>query len=115
MKLSELNSRSVCPLASTLEIIGDRWTLLVIRDMMAGRQHFKEFEAGPERIATNILSDRLRKLLAWGLIEKFPASPVSKQKAYRLTDLGESLRPVMNAIADWGLAHIEGTEKRISA
>ena len=114
MNLSDINARSVCPLASTLEIIGDRWTLLIVRDMMAGSGHFKEFESSPERISTNILSDRLSKLVAWGIAEKFRTSRISSPKAYRLTELGESLRPVMEAIADWGLEYIEGTEKRIN-
>ena len=113
MKISELKSRSVCPLASTLEIIGDRWTLLIVRDLMAGRSHFKEFEHSPEGISTNILADRLSKLVSWGLVEKFTSSEIMGRQAYRLTALGETLRPVLESISDWGLTHIEGTEKRI--
>jgi DNA-binding HxlR family transcriptional regulator len=115
MKISGLNSRSICPIASTLEIIGDRWTLLIIRDLMAGRSHFKEFECSPEKISTNILADRLSKLVGWGLIEKFSSSEVLGRQAYRLTALGETLRPVLEEISDWGLTYIEGSEKRIVA
>ena len=114
MKIRNLNSRSVCPVTSALEIIGDRWTLVIIRDLMAGRSHFKEFEHSPEGISTNILADRLSKLVGWGLIEKFSSSEVMGRKSYRLTALGETLRPVLESISDWGLTHIEGTQKRIA-
>ena len=114
MKISGLKSRSVCPITSTLEIIGDRWTLVIVRDLMAGRSHFKEFEHSPERISTNILADRLSKLVRWGLVEKFSSSEVMGRHAYRLTARGETLRPVLDVISNWGLTHIEGTEKRIA-
>ena len=113
MKIKELKSRSVCPVTSTLEIIGDRWTLVIIRDLMAGLTHFKEFGYSPEGISTNILADRLAKLVGWGLVEKYSSSEVMGRQAYRLTELGETLRPVVEVIADWGLTHIEGTAKRI--
>ncbi len=114
MKITNLKSRSVCPVTSTLEIIGDRWTLVIIRDLMAGRSHFKEFEHSPEGISSNILADRLSKLIGWGIIEKFSSSEVLGRQAYRLTALGETLRPVVEAISDWGLTYIEGTQKRIA-
>ena len=82
---------------------------------MAGRSHFKEFEHSPERISTNILADRLSKLVRWGLVEKFTSSEVMGRQAYRLTPLGETLGPVLEVISNWGLTHIEGTEKRIVA
>ncbi len=81
---------------------------------MAGRSHFKEFEHSPEGISTNILANRLSKLVGWGLVEKFSSSDLLGRQAYRLTALGESLRPVLEAISDWGLTYIEGTEKRIA-
>ncbi len=101
--------RSPCPLACTLDIIGDKWTLLVIRDMSFGRTQFKEFCESPEGIATNILSDRLTKLVDWGLAEKYILSESPCREGYRLTVTGESLRPVLNAIVKWGLENIEGT------
>ena len=114
MKITGLKSRSLCPVASALEIIGDRWTLVIIRDLMAGRSHFKEFEHSPEGISTNILANRLSKLVGWGLVEKFSSSDLLGRQAYRLTALGESLRPVLEAISEWGMTYIEGTEKRIA-
>lgn len=95
--------RSPCPVAYTLDIFGDRWTLLVIRDLMFGRSRFKDFTASPEGIPTNILSDRLARLLRHGLAEQVPAEDGSMRLGYRLTEKGSSLRPVLEAMRDWGL------------
>ena len=107
------SQRSVCPVACTLDLIGDRWTLLVVRDLFAGRTHFKEFSRSPEGIASNILANRLAKLVENGIAEKFPSAEVPGRDAYRLTEKGRSLLPVLRAIASWGLSNIEGTEARI--
>jgi len=101
--------RSICPIACTLDIIGDKWTLLVIRDLTLGRSHFKQFLESPERIATNILADRLAKLVQSGLVEKYPSTDVPGRDAYRLTEKGVSLRPILKSIVVWGLRNIEGT------
>lgn len=106
--------RSVCPVACTLDLVGDRWTLLVVRDLFCGKSHFREFLASPEGIATNILSDRLAKLTAGKLVERIPDSAAGRD-AYRLTPKGQSLRPLLEAIADWGLANLRGTEIRVGA
>src|SRR5947209_18974122 len=71
--------RSPCPVAFSLDIFGDRWTLLVIRDLFFGRSRFKEFAASPEGIPTNILSDRLERLVARGIIEQIPAEDGTKR------------------------------------
>ena len=107
------NRRSPCPVAGTLDILGDKWTLLVIRDLFAGKTHYGEFIASPEKIATNILADRLKKLELEAIIEKIPSARVPGKSAYRLTEKGRSLYPVLAAVAAWGLANIEGTESRI--
>jgi DNA-binding HxlR family transcriptional regulator len=83
--------------------MGDRWTLLVIRDLFLGRSRFREFSASPEGIPTNILSDRLERLLQHGIVEQFPAQDGSKRFAYRLTNKGRALGPVVKAMRDWGL------------
>ncbi len=95
--------RSPCPVACALDIFGDRWTLLVIRDLMFGRSRFKDFSASPEGIPTNILADRLQRLLRQGLTEQVPAEDGSMRLGYRLTDKGRSLGPVLEAMRDWGL------------
>lgn len=105
--------RSICPVACALDIFGDKWTLLLIRDMGCGKALFKEFAASPERIATNILADRLERLVADGLAESFEPQHGAGRGGYRLTAKGRSLLPVLSSIADWGLEHIRGTEARL--
>jgi DNA-binding HxlR family transcriptional regulator len=94
-------------------LIGDKWTLLVVRDMACGKSQFKEFIASPERIASNILTDRLRRLVDVGIAEKFPGTEKPGWEAYRLTKKGKSLLPILTTIANWGLANIKGTEARM--
>jgi DNA-binding HxlR family transcriptional regulator len=96
--------RSPCPVACLLDIAGDRWTLLVIRDLFLGRTRFRDFTASPEGIPTNILSDRLERLLRHGIIEQIPAHDGTKRFAYLLTEKGRALRPILKAMRDWGLA-----------
>ena len=104
--------RSVCPVACTLDLLGDRWTLLVVRDLACGKAHFGELCRSPEGIATNILADRLGRLVESGLAEKYRSAKHPARDAYRLTAKGKSLGPVLTAIAEWGLAHIKGTAAR---
>jgi DNA-binding HxlR family transcriptional regulator len=87
--------------------------MLVVRDLFAGKSHFKEFSRSPEGIATNILSSRLARLVDAGIAEKFRSEAGSGRDGYRLTEKGRSLEPVLSALADWGLRHIPGTEARI--
>jgi DNA-binding HxlR family transcriptional regulator len=100
--------------ACTLDLIGDQWTLLVVRDLFCGKRHYKEFSQSPERIATNILADRLGRLVSVGLAEKYPSPEQPGRDAYRLTTKGQSLRPVLDAVAKWGLENIKGTEARMT-
>ena len=101
--------RSLCPVACSLDIIGDRWTLLIVRDLFFGRTRFKDFTASPEGIPTNILTDRLKRLLAHGIIEQIPAEDGTKRLAYRLTKKGKELGPMLKAMRDWGLAWDKST------
>lgn len=101
--------RSPCPLACGLDLFGDRWTLLVIRDLLFGASRFKEFSASPERIPTNILADRLSRLRGSGIIEQVAADDGSRHPAYRLTAKGKALGPVLEAMRDWGLKWEKGT------
>lgn len=102
--------RSVCPIACTLDLIGDRWTLLIVRDMMFfGKQRFEEFLESPEGISTNILTNRLKLLEDLGLVEKQPYSNHPRRMNYQLTQRGHSLRPVLKAVTAWGLKHIPET------
>jgi DNA-binding HxlR family transcriptional regulator len=96
--------RSSCPVACALDIFGDRWTLLIVRDLFLGRTRFKDFAASPEGIPTNILAERLERLLAHGIIEQIPAEDGTKRLAYRLTEKGKALGPIVKSMRDWGLA-----------
>ncbi|MFI9509918.1 winged helix-turn-helix transcriptional regulator [Nocardia sp. NPDC052566] len=104
--------RSGCPINATIEVIGDRWTLLVLRDVMFGnRRHFRELLAGSEEgIATNILSDRLKRLVAAGLLSREDSRPGQKAE-YRLTEPAIQLVPVMAQLGAWGLRHRPTTER----
>lgn len=101
--------RSACPVGCALDVFGDRWTLLVVRDLASGKRYFSELLRSPERIATNILADRLGRLVALGLVERFTPRDHADREGYRLSARGKSLRPVLKAIARWGLANAEGT------
>jgi DNA-binding HxlR family transcriptional regulator len=114
-KKSSSAQRSVCPVACSLDVMGDRWTLLVVRDLMFGRSRFKDFSASPEGIPTNILSERLERLVQHQVAERIPAEDGSKRLAYRLTEKGNALRPVLEAMRDWGLAWEPNTQALVSA
>ena len=101
--------RSPCPVSCALDLLGDRWTLLVIRDLILGKSRFKDFLASPEGIPTNILAERLKRLLTHGVVEQFGDVEGSRHLAYRLTAKGRALLPVLKAIKDWGLAWEKGT------
>ena len=103
--------RSVCPITCSLDLFGDRWTLLVIRDMMFLKKcRFDEFLESPEKISTNILASRLKSLEKRGLVKKQPYGNHSRRMNYHLTERGESLRPVLEAMIAWGLEYIPGTQ-----
>ena len=105
--------RSVCPVACTLDLFGDKWTLLIVRDLLGGKSHFKEFLASPEKIATNILAERLTRLSSHGIIERYASSDIAGREAYRLTEKGRSLRGLLAQMKTWGLDHIDGTDARL--
>ncbi|MFM2224816.1 MAG: hypothetical protein RJA07_1018 [Bacteroidota bacterium] len=100
------NQKSYCPINLSLEIFGDKWSLLIIRDMMfAGKRYFRELLQSEEKIATNILTDRLAMLELKGIISK-AADPDHKLKyIYSLTKKGIDLLPIMAAIGTWGMKH----------
>lgn len=111
IEISECGKRSCCPLTNTLDLIGDKWTLLVIRDMLfIGKKQFGDFLESPEGISTNILTERLKRLEEHGVIEKKPYQENPVRYEYFLNERGKSLGPILKQIADWGFAHIEGTQ-----
>jgi DNA-binding HxlR family transcriptional regulator len=102
--------RSECAVACTLDIIGDRWTLLVVRDLLRGPRHFDDFLRSPEGIATNILSARLRALCEQGLVVKTPDPSDQRRYTYRLSDDGLRLGELLGHVAAWGLKYLPGTK-----
>ena len=105
--------RSGCPINAAVEVLGDPWATLVLRDIMFGnRRHFRELIAGSEEgIATNILASRLKQLVAAGLLTRDDARR-GQRAAYSLTEAGIQVLPVMVALGNWGLAHRHG-ERRL--
>jgi DNA-binding HxlR family transcriptional regulator len=98
--------RSGCPVSTSLEVIGDRWSLLIIRDMMVrGFRGFKDLQQSGEGIATNILSDRLRKLQIAGIIAAEAEPADGRRVNYRLTEKGIDLAPVVLELLLWGARH----------
>lgn len=106
------DNRSTCPISTALEFVGDRWTLLVIRDLMfAGKRHFREFLQSEEAISSNVLADRLNALLQSGIVTK-SGDPTHAQKAvYSLTEKGLELLPVLVAMSAWTQKHYDGTRR----
>lgn len=100
---------SHCPIDFALEIFGDRWTLLVIRDLMFGKRHFHELIGSPEGIASNILAARLKKLEACGLISRHPDPDNRRQVIYEMTDKGADLIPVLIEIVLWSAKYDANT------
>lgn len=102
-------ARSACPIASALERIGDKWTLLVVRDLSLGCKRYGDFLASPEGYPTNILADRLKRLEAAGLIDRVLYSKRPPRAEYFLNEKGKSLTPILAQLSAWGLTHIPGT------
>ncbi|RSN52147.1 winged helix-turn-helix transcriptional regulator [Actinomadura sp. WAC 06369] len=96
-----------CPVARTADLVGDRWSLLVLRDAMDGARSFTDFQRRTG-IARNILTDRLRRLTAHGLLAQVEA-PSGRRRHYALTDAGKDLFPVIVAMRQWGERHAFGT------
>lgn len=99
--------RSPCAIASALDLVGDKWSLVVIRSLMFGARSYSDLLGEPEKIATNILADRLSRLESAGLIAAdLPLEGRKGRRGYRLTQAGADLLPVIQAIGAWGEAHI---------
>lgn len=93
--------RSPCPIATTLDLVGDRWTLVILRDLLTGKSRYSEFLSSPEKITTNILADRLERMERAGLITKAPYQQRPVRHAYALTEMGRGLHPMLREICHW--------------
>lgn len=108
--LDNINFRSTCPVSSVMDIIGDKWSLIIIRDLFLDRNTYSEFLKSPEGIATNILVDRLKKLTSYSLISYFKKPNDKKVKVYYLTDLGIDLYPIICEMTIWHNKHLKFRE-----
>lgn len=103
--------RSDCPIATTLDIVGDKWTLLLVRDIgLFGKHRNKDFQGADERIPSNILANRLKQLVEQGLIDKRLYQEHPPRYEYHLTKSGRELLPVIKSMAKWGIANIDGVK-----
>jgi len=96
--------------AKTLELVGERWTLLIVRELLVGPQRFTDLHATLKGIPRNLLADRLRDLEARGIVTRTELPPPAARTVYELTDAGRALLPVIGALAQWGLTHLPPPE-----
>jgi len=105
MKQQHSTQRSLCPLSKALDLIGDKWSLVIIRDMCLGHKRYGDFQNSPEGIPTNILASRLRQLEQNGIIEKQVYQLKPQRFEYLLTEKGADLLPVLRTLALWMQKH----------
>ena len=103
--------RSSCPITNVLDLLGDKWTLLVIRDLVLGKRRYQEFLSSPEAMASNILAERLKRLQTGGLIRRriYQRNPLRYE--YVLTQKGKALEPILEAILAWGKSNIPAIKR----
>jgi len=101
--------RSACPIANILDVLGDKWTLLVVRDLLLGKKTYKAFQDSPEGIPTNILAERLKRLERAEIIVRTQYQDKPVRYTYILTDKGKDLRPVLKSMSKWGNKYVPGT------
>lgn len=108
--------RSSCPIAGALDLLGDRWTLLVLRDVLLFDRHlFGELQASPERISTNTLTERLRRLEHSGLIERRIYQSHPERCSYHATEKARELVPVLRELVQWSARHVPGVARPTAA
>lgn len=91
-----------CPVATTVQLIGNKWKLLIIRNLLAGPQRFTELKRGINGISQKVLTDNLRAMESDGIVSREIFAEIPPKVIYSLTDIGRSLLPVIDAMADWG-------------
>lgn len=101
--------RSGCPIVNGLDVFGDKWTLVIIRDLICGKETYSELANSEEKIPTNRLAERLKMLEKEGLLKKEPYQSKPKRYKYLLTEKGQDVLPILQKISKWSNKHIEGT------
>lgn len=108
-KAGDHDFRSKCSISRALDIVGDKWTLLIVRDLLWHDKHtFAALQGSAEKIPTNILSDRLQRLAEWGLVRREPYQDRPVRFAYHLTETGRALEPALTEILQWGHEVLDG-------
>ncbi|MBT1705772.1 winged helix-turn-helix transcriptional regulator [Chryseosolibacter indicus] len=104
--MKEIKQRSSCPISTSLDVLGDKWTLLILRDMVfAGKSTYGQFLQSAEKMATNILADRLAVLESQGILTKAVADDKKSKFTYRLTEKGIDIVPIIVSLILWGAKH----------
>ncbi|WP_266170545.1 winged helix-turn-helix transcriptional regulator [Dyella subtropica] len=109
MSTAKTFTRSACAVANSLDVVGDKWSLLVVRDLLHGKRTYGELADSMERIPTNILAERLKRLEAAGIVLRTPYQQHPTRYSYTLTPKGSALGDVLLAFVRWGKQHIPGT------
>ena len=100
------HGQASCPLVRSLDVLGDKWTSLIIRETLSGTTYFMDFSRQLPKLARTILSARLQRLVALGVFETIPVSEASLYHEYVLTEMGRRLFPVVTALRQWGADHL---------
>lgn len=115
-KKGAIDWRSDCPICSALDVLGDKWTMLIVRDLIVhGPRTYSQLLAAPEAISTNILADRLTLLTSLRLIERISPQNPARNNAFRLTESGAALRPVLQGLGRWAHMHLKDFHQAILA
>lgn len=109
--MSKRSYNQYCAIARALDIVGERWTLLVVRELLTGPKRFKDLLEGLPGIGTNLLTTRLKDLERYGVVRRTTLPPPAASKVYELTELGRSLEPVIAALSRWGLEFLDTPDR----
>ena len=96
-----------CPVATTVDLIGNKWKLLIMRELLTGTKRFNEMHRFVDGISQKVLTENLRKMESDGIVKREVFPEVPPRVEYSLTDLGDSLRPIINSMSDWGTDYIK--------
>ena len=109
--MSKRSYNQYCAVARAMDVVGERWTLLIVRELLPGPKRFKDLLEGLPGIATNLLAARLKDLEGYGVVCRTTLPPPAASRVYELTDLGRSLEPVVMSLARWGLEFLGASQK----
>jgi DNA-binding HxlR family transcriptional regulator/putative sterol carrier protein len=111
--MSKRSYNQYCAVARALDIVGERWTLLVVRELLTGPKRFKDLLEGLPGIGTNLLTARLKDLEGYGVVHRVTLPPPAASKVYELTELGRSLEPIIAALGRWGLEFLGAPDQEV--